>query len=120
MIKLNQYIQNYPSRNMILIYSLVVIFLVTIVIYYFLWKNYQQDKKNLQNDWEKFQKSVSENDIKGMAINGDKLIWNKHLLEQLNEIISVVDAKISNYPELKKLQNNAFNKKLHYDRVIPY
>ena len=106
---------------MILIYSLVTIFLVTMVIYYFLWKNYQQDKKNLQYDWEKFQKSVSENDSKGMTINGDKLIWNKYLTkEQLEEIITVVDSKISNYPELKKLKNNAFNKKLHYDRVIPY
>ena len=106
---------------MILIYSLIAIFLVTMVIYYFLWKNYQQDKKNLQNDWEKFQKSVSENDSKGMAINGDKLIWNKYLTkEQLEEIITVIDSRISNYPELKKLQNNAFNKKLHYDRVIPH
>lgn len=106
---------------MILIYSLIAIFLVTMVIYYFLWKNYQQDKKNLQNDWEKFQKSVSENDDKGMAINGDKLIWNKYLTkEQLEEIITVIDSRISNYPELKKLQKNAFNKKLHYDRVIPY
>ena len=106
---------------MILIYSLIAIFLISTTVYYFLWKSYQQDKKNLQNDWEKFQKSVSENDITGIAINGDKLIWNKHLLvEQLNEIISVVDSKISNSPELKKLRNNAFNKKLDYNRVFPY
>ena len=105
---------------MVLIYSLVILFLVTIIIYYFLWKDRLQDKKNLEKDCQRFRKSVSINDIKGIAIHGDKLIWNTYLRkEQLKEIIDVVDLKVSNYPALKELKNNAFNKKLHYDRIIP-
>ena len=106
---------------MMLFYSLGIISLVSIGIYYFIWKDKLSDKKKLEKDWQKFLKSESLNDIKGIASNGDKLIWNKYLLtEQLDQIIDVVNSRISDFPELKKLENNAFNKKLHYDRPLPY
>ncbi|BCY29189.1 hypothetical protein [Flavobacterium okayamense] len=86
---------------MILIYSLGVILLIGILIYYLIWKDRLNDKLNLDKDWNKFLKSVELNDIKGIASNGDKLIWNKYLKsEQLNTIIKVVDLRVSNYPEL--------------------
>ena len=104
---------------MILIYALVVIVLVAIIIYYFLFKDRLNDKNNLEKDWQRFLKSESLNDIKGIAANGDKLIWNTALqAKQLDKIIKVVKARVSKYPELKKLENNAFNKKLHQKRPM--
>ena len=61
---------------MILIYALGVIAFVAIVIYYFIFKDRFNDKNNLEKDWQRFLKSESLNDIKGIAANGDKLIWN--------------------------------------------
>ena len=99
---------------MILIYALGVIAFVAIVIYYFIFNDRLNDNNVLENDWQRFLKSESLNDIKGIAANGDKLIWNTSLqAKQLDKIIEVVKARVSNYPELKKLENNAFNKKLH-------
>ncbi len=106
---------------MILFYSLGIISLIVIGIYYFIWKDKLNDKKRLEYDWQKFLMSVSENDIKGIAAFGDKLLWNNYLQgEQLNKIIHVVKTKISDFPELIKLEENARNKKLHYDRSLPY
>ena len=106
---------------MILFYSLGFTFLVLIVIYNFVWKDRIRDKNNLKKDWQKFLNSESLNDIKGIAQNGDKLIWNKYLLnEQLDKIIDVVNLRITEFPELKKLENNAFNKKLYYKRTLPF
>lgn len=106
---------------MILIYSLIFIVIISIGINYFLWKDKKLDKKNLDSDWQKFLKAVSINDIKGIEVYGDKLIWNKYLLkEQLNQILDEVNSRVTNYPELKKLENNAINKKLHYNRLLPY
>ncbi|WP_320814113.1 hypothetical protein [Flavobacterium sp.] len=106
---------------MILFYSLGFIFLILTVIYNFVWKDRFRDKNNLKKDWQKFLNSESLNDIKGITENGDKLIWNKYLLnEQLDKIIDVVNLRITEFPELKKLENNAFNKKLHYKRTLPY
>ena len=105
---------------MTLFYSLGIFSLVAIGIYYFLWKDRLNDKKNLEKDWQKFLKSESQNDIMGIASNGDKLIWNKYLLsEQLNKIIEVTNSRVIKFPELKKLANNAYNKKLHYTRTMP-
>ncbi|WP_375238030.1 hypothetical protein [Aurantibacter sp.] len=106
---------------MVLFYFLGVIFIIALVIYGFIYIDRQNDKKNLKNDWEKFLKSVSLNDVKGIALNGDKLIWNSHLKnDQLNRIINIVNSRVSDFPELEDLKNNAFNKKLHYDRPLPY
>lgn len=106
---------------MILFYSLGIISLILLVIYFFIAKDRLNDKMNLEKDWQRFLKSEYLNDIKGIAFYGDKLIWNKYLLtEQLDKIIDVVNLKVSEFPELKKLENNAFNKKLHYDRPLPY
>lgn len=106
---------------MILFYSLGIISLISIGIYYFIWKDKQNDKNNLDKDWRRFLKSISLNDMKGIASNGDKLIWNKYLkTEQLDKIIEVVNSKLSDFPELKELENNAFNKKLHFNRPLPY
>lgn len=103
---------------MILFY-LGIISLVIMVIYYFIRKDRLNDKKNLDNDWQKFLKSESLNDVKGIAFNGDKLIWNKYLLSaQLDKIIEVTNSRVEKFPELKKLVNNAYNKKLHYNRTI--
>jgi hypothetical protein len=105
---------------MVLIYSIFVIFLISIVAYYYIRKDRQRDKNNLAIDWKNFLKSESQNDIKGIEIYGDKLIWNKYLLnEQLDKIIVVVNSRVTNFPELKKLENNAFNKRLHYNRILP-
>ena len=77
-------------------------------------------KRILEKDWQSFLKYESLDDIKGIAICGDKLIWNRYLLpEQLDAIIEVVKSKASSFPELKILENNAFNKKLHFDRPLP-
>jgi hypothetical protein len=90
------------------------------VAYYYIRKDRQRDKNNLAIDWKNFLKSESQNDIKGIEIYGDKLIWNKYLLnEQLDKIIVVVNSRVANFPELKKLENNAFNKRLHYNRILP-
>lgn len=106
---------------MILFYSLGIISLISIGIYYFIWKDRLNDKRCLEKDWQKFLKSDSLNDINGIALYGNKLIWNKYLLtEQLDKIINVVDSRITDFPELKKLELNALNKKLHYDRILPY
>jgi hypothetical protein len=106
---------------MVLFYSLGFIFLIVTVIYYYAWKDKLRDKNNLKNDWRKFLNSESLNDIKGIVENGDKLIWNKCLSnEQLNKIIDVVNLRINDFPELKTLENNAFNKKLHYNRTFPF
>ena len=106
---------------MILFYTLSIISIIAIGIYYFMWKDRLNDKRNIEKDWQKFLKSESINDIKGIASNGDKLIWNKYLQDkQLDKIIDVVKNKVSDFPELKKLENNAFNKKLHYNRPLPY
>ena len=105
---------------MVLIYSLGIFTLISIGIYYFIWKDRLNDKNNLEKDWQTFLKYESLNDIKGIAICGDKLIWNRYLLpEQLDAIIDVVKSKVSSFPELKILENNAFNKKLHFDRPLP-
>lgn len=104
---------------MILIYSIFIIFLFSLGIYYYIWKDRQRDKNNLEIDWKNFLKSESLDDIKGIVNYGDKLIWNKYLLnEQLDKIIDVVNSRVTNFPELKKLENNAFNKKLHYNRIL--
>jgi hypothetical protein len=104
---------------MVLIYSIFIIFLISLGIYYYIRKDRQRDKNNLEIDWKNFLKSESLNDIKGIVNYGDKLIWNKYLLnEQLDKIIDVVNSRVTNFPELKKLENNAFNKKLHYNRIL--
>ena len=105
---------------MTLLYSLGIILIFSIIIYFFIRKDRLNDKRNLELDWENFLKSESLNDIKGIAENGDKLIWNKYLLnEQLDKIISVVNLLVSDFPQLEKLKLNAFNKKLHYNRTMP-
>jgi len=105
---------------MVLIYSLIIISLIFIGIYYFIWKDRIKDRNNLDLDWQMFLKSEDSNDIKRLDYYGNKLIWNKYLQsEQLEKIINVVETRISDYPELKKLENNAYNKKLHYDRIFP-
>ena len=105
---------------MILFYSLGIISLVSIGIYYFIWKDRMNDKKNLDRDWQRFLKSESLNDIKRIASNGDKLIWTKYLLtEQLDKIIEATNSRVTKFSLLKKLANNAFNKKLHYNRTMP-
>lgn len=106
---------------MILFYTLGIICLILIGIYYFIWKDRLNDKRCLEKDWQNFLKSDSLNDVEGIALNGNKLIWNKYLLtEQLDKIINVVDSRITDFPELKKLELNALNKKLLYDRILPY
>lgn len=104
---------------MVLIYSIVIIFLISLGIYHYIRKDRQRDKNNLAIDWKNFLKSESQNNIKGIVTYGDKLIWNKYLLnEQLDKVIDVVNSRVANFPELKKLENNAFNKKLHYNRIL--
>uniref|UniRef100_UPI00404AAC2E hypothetical protein n=1 Tax=Flavobacterium sp. TaxID=239 RepID=UPI00404AAC2E len=106
---------------MILFYSLGLIFFVLTIIYYYAWKDSLRDKNNLKKDWQKFLNSESSNDIKRIAKYGDQLIWNKYLSnDQLHKIIDVVNLRITEFPELKKLENNAFNKKLRYKRTLTY
>ena len=103
-----------------LIIVLITIVLVGVLIQYFLWKDRTNDRKVLDEDWNKFLKSESLNDIKGIALNGDKLIWNKHLTKkQLDKIIEIVNSRVARYSELEKLKNNAYNKQLHYNRTSP-
>ena len=105
---------------MILFYVLAIIISIAIVGYFFLFKDRMKDQKNLEDDWQKFLKAKSLNDLKGIDIYGKQLVYNKFLRsEQLEEIISVVNSRISDFPELKKLKETAFNKKLHYDRTLP-
>lgn len=106
---------------MILFYSIGSLLLISVGIFILILKDRINDKKNLDKDWQNFLESESLNDIKGIAFYGNKLIWNKYLLnDQLNKIIDVVNSRVSDNPELKKLENNAFNKRLHYDRILPY
>ena len=105
---------------MILFYSLVIISLISIGIYYFIWKSKAKDKRNLDKDWQEFLKAESINNIKGIASNGDKLVWNKYLqIKHLDKIIEVTNSRVDKFPVLKKLANNAYNKKLHYNRTLP-
>ncbi|ARV14976.1 hypothetical protein [Polaribacter sp. SA4-12] len=104
---------------MVFFYVLGCISFVAIVIYFFIYKDRLNDKNSLEKEWQRFLKSESLNYIKGIAANGDKLIWNTALQsKQLDKIIEVVKARVSKYPELKKLENNAFNKKLHQNRPL--
>ncbi|MCF7559766.1 hypothetical protein L3X39_03885 [Sabulilitoribacter multivorans] len=107
------------TSNTLLI-AVSVIVLVGILIQYFLWRDRTNDRKVLDEHWNKFLKSESFNDIKGIAFYGDKLIWNKHLTKgQLEKIIELVNSKVARYSQLEKLKYNAYNKKLHYDRPLP-
>ncbi|GAA4803793.1 hypothetical protein [Litoribaculum gwangyangense] len=108
------------DNSISLIIALIVIVVGGILIQYFLWRDRINDRRVLDKHWNKFLKSESLNDIKGIAFYGDKLIWNKHLTkEQLKKIIELANSKVARYSELDKLKNNAYNKKLHYDRIFP-
>jgi ATP-dependent Zn protease len=103
----------------ILFLSIGILILIAIIIQYFLWKDRMKDKNSLNHYWQKFLESESNNNVRDLKFNGEKLIWNKYLKnEQLEKIIDVVN-RVKNYPTLKKLANDAYNKKLHYDRILP-
>jgi hypothetical protein len=104
------------NNSEILFLSIGILVLIVLIIQYFLWK----DKNSLNYYWQKFLDSESNNDMRGLKFNGEKLIWNKYLKnEQLEKIIDVVNSRVKNYPTLKRLANDAYNKKLHYDRILP-
>ncbi|WP_340154722.1 hypothetical protein [uncultured Winogradskyella sp.] len=106
---------------MILFYVLGFILFIALIGYFFLFKDKLKDQENLKNHWQKFLKVKSLNYISGINVYGTQLIYNKFLLtKQLEEIISVVNSRISDFPELKKLKEAAFNKKLHYNRTLNY
>ncbi|WP_299106720.1 hypothetical protein [uncultured Winogradskyella sp.] len=106
---------------MVLFYVLGSIVFIALTGYFFLFKDRFKDKENLEKHWRQFLKAKSLNDIKGIDIYGTQLIYNKFLLaNQLEEIISVVNSKILDFPELKKLKEATFNKNLHYNRTLLY
>lgn len=103
-----------------LIQTLGALFLIVVLIQLFLRRNRKIDKKSIRTDWQLFLKASKSTDIPAMIKLGEKLIWNKYLTQaQLSNIMAVVDFHIEKHPELQKLKLDAYNKQLHYDRILP-
>ena len=104
-----------------ILYILGSLFLICIVGYYLIYSDRKRDRKNLDKDWENFLKSAERKDVSGLNKYEKNLIWNKYLKStQLDKLIETVDLLSEKSPGLEKLKNLAFNKKLHYDRTLPY
>jgi len=110
----------YSEIFLIIIISIV---LVAVGIRYFLWRDWINDKNSIDEIWQKFMEAELNDDLSNIKYFGDKLIWNRHLkkeqLKQLMEIVEKRRSKTFSDGSLDKLANDAFNKKLHHDRIIP-
>jgi len=105
----------------VLFITLGLVVLIGIIIQFFLWKNRKKDKETLNHDWANFKRAIDKNATSQIILFGEKLVWNKYLTRnQLTEMIDVVNQKLERNPQLKELSLDLFNKKLHYDRTLPY
>ena len=105
---------------MLLFLSLSCIALVGITIYTLIYRSKKRDKATLKKHWNLFLEAKKINNIPAIQLYGDKLIWNHHLQKgQLAQIIECIDDRIQKFPHLNKLRNDAFNKQLHHNRILP-
>jgi len=106
-------------------YILLITFAVTIlfagIVYYLSRLQKQRHQETFKNDWNRFEKALQLNDLKGINHYGTLLVRNVHLKsDDLNVIKKEVDPLAEKYSELEELRLLIFNKRLDWDVQIPY
>ncbi len=106
--------------NITIILGTIIIATGISLVFHFLYKKKKtKEDSHYDSDLTKFYKAVDLKDIKGINHFGKLVIWNTNLkYTDLELIASKLRVLVKEYPELKKLENIAFNKKLGYD--VPY
>ena len=101
--------------NITIILGTIIIATGISLTFHFLYKKKKaREHSHYNSDLDKFYKAVDLEDVKGIKRFGDLVLWNT----DLEVMASKLKILVKKYPELKKLENNVFNKKLRYD--VPY
>ncbi len=70
--------------------------------------------------WKEFETAVKNDLYTDIISVGNKLIYNKYLLQEHLTIIHQTAIKLEKeHTQFKSLRLNAYNKQLHYDRPLP-
>lgn len=106
-------------------YIILITFVVTIlfagIVYYLSRLQKQRHQETFKIDWNRYEKALQINDIKGINHYGTLLVKNVHLKsDDLNVIKKEVDPLAEKYSELEELRLLIFNKRLEWDAPRPY
>ena len=105
----------------VLLLTLIFTVFVFIASFVLVKRRNKRHFKSFRPDWKKFELAIKEDDIESLRKYGTKLVSNVHLkLKHLKYISNSVDILVNEHPELKPLENAIYNKKLHWERSLPY
>jgi hypothetical protein len=107
--------------GIVLLFTLL--FVILVLKSFLIWTK-RRSKRHLESfekDWNSFKLALTEDNIENIRKYGLKIVWNVHLKPKyLKALSESVDSRINDHPELKELENAIFNKKLHWERHLPY
>ena len=97
-----------------------IILTIGLLLHFLVYKSEKQDKAHLDGDFEQFTIAAAQKDVKQIHEKGRQLIFNKHLKQAQLTYITDEISKWKNHNEaMHKLNLEAFNKQLDYDRPLP-
>lgn len=100
--------------------TLALILIIAIVLNYYVRKSYKNDKRSLTLDYKNFVKAVEETNSTKIEEIGSKLVYNKHLKQnQLDFLAEEFEKRKNQNKRFEKLYLDAYNKQLHYARILP-
>lgn len=100
---------------------IVSLLIVLGLVYYLIYRRNKRHLKAKYTDWKKFETAVANNDVKKINHYGMLLVWNVYLEpKQLDLISENVELRIKDHPDLERLRLAILNKKLHWNRSLPY